>query len=325
MTTTTDPSYVDPTLINPRAVRLVKAFKDALARMRDEEGLTFDDLNAVTDLLQKAQAATGAPLALVAMPLFSEVFQGGRDGYTPSEEVNSPTYIAGSPRIDNPGILPMRPDEPGTPLVVSGRVLDGNRRPIEGAKVDIYHAANNGDYSALYDDGVPTYNLRGHLFTDADGRYTFTTVTPVAYADSHIRKVDGVVQAVAALGRSLYRPAHIHYEVHHPDLITPWRGEVYFKETRSSPSTSSAEPWPLPHCRPTPSCTRTPRTQQPQASRAPTVRWSSTSSSRPAPARTASPRTERRHDRRGRDRLGAGPAQHCFLPPLRPPRVRRGA
>lgn len=82
MTTTTDPSYVDPTLINPRAVRLVKAFKDALARMRDEEGLTFDDLNAVTDLLQKAQAATGAPLALVAMPLFSEVFQGGRDGYT---------------------------------------------------------------------------------------------------------------------------------------------------------------------------------------------------------------------------------------------------
>ncbi|MDX2548649.1 hypothetical protein ACOT81_44715 [Streptomyces sp. WI04-05B] len=229
MTTTTDPSYVDPALINPRAVRLVKAFKDALARMRDEEGLTFDDLNAVTGLLQKAQAATGAPLALVAMPLFSEVFQGGRDGYTPSEEVNSPTYIAGSPRIDNPGVLPMRPDEPGTPLVVSGRVLDGNRRPVEGAKVDIYHAANNGDYSGLYDDGVPTYNLRGHLFTDADGRYTFTTVTPVAYADSHIRKVDGVVQAVAALGRSLYRPAHIHYEVHHSDLITPWRGEVYFK------------------------------------------------------------------------------------------------
>ncbi|MEH0525619.1 dioxygenase family protein [Streptomyces stelliscabiei] len=229
MTTTTDPSYVDPALINARAVRLVNAFKDALARMRDEEGLTFDDLHAATDLLQKVQAATGAPLALVSMPLFSEVFQGGRDGYTPSEEVNSPTYIADSPRIDNPGILPMRPDEPGTPLVVSGRVLDGKRRPIEGAKVDIYHAANNGDYSGLYDDGVPRYNLRGHLFTDADGRYAFTTITPVAYADSHIMEVDGVTDAVAALGRSLYRPAHIHYEVHHPDLIAPWRGEVYFK------------------------------------------------------------------------------------------------
>ncbi|WBO69511.1 hypothetical protein [Streptomyces camelliae] len=47
MTTSTDPSYVDPALIHPRAVRLVNAFKDALARMRDEEGLTFDDLKEV--------------------------------------------------------------------------------------------------------------------------------------------------------------------------------------------------------------------------------------------------------------------------------------
>jgi hypothetical protein len=39
MTTITDPSYVDPALINPRAVCLVEAFKDALARLRDEEGL----------------------------------------------------------------------------------------------------------------------------------------------------------------------------------------------------------------------------------------------------------------------------------------------
>ncbi|MGW5064404.1 dioxygenase family protein [Streptomyces sp. NPDC004096] len=229
MTTGINPSYVNPALINPRAVRLIKAFKDALARLRDEEGLTFDDLNTVTSLLQRIQTATGAPLALVAMPLYGELFQGGKDGYTPSEDVNSPTFIPGSPRIDNPGTLPMRPDEPGTPLIVSGRVLDGHGRPLVGAKVDTYPAANNGNYSALYDDGVPKYNLRGHQFTDADGRYSFTTITPVAYADSHIIEVEGVVEAVAALGRSLYRPAHIHYEVHHTDLITPWWGEIYFK------------------------------------------------------------------------------------------------
>lgn len=229
MTTTTDPSYVDPALINPRAIRLVEAFKDALARLRDEEGLTFDDLNAVTDLFQQLQKATGAPLALVAMPLYGELFQGGRDGYTPSEDVKSPTVIPGSPRIDNPGTLPMRPDEPGIPLIVSGRVLDGHGQPLGGARLEIYHAANNGNYSGLYDDGVPKYNLRGHLFTDADGHYTFTTVTPVAYADEYAMAIDSVVEAAAALGRSLYRPAHIHYEVHHPDLITPWFGEIYFK------------------------------------------------------------------------------------------------
>ncbi|MBD9727335.1 hypothetical protein [Streptomyces caniscabiei] len=229
MTTTIDPSYVDPALINPRALRLVQAFKEALARLRDEEGLTFEDLNTVTETLQQMQEATGVPLALAAMPLYGELFQGGRDGYTPSEDVTSPTFIPGSPHVDNGGALPMRPDEPGTPLVVSGRVLDGHGQPLAGAELDIYHAANNGNYSGLWDDGVPQYNLRGHLFTDADGRYSFTTVTPVAYADAATMAVDRVVQAAAALGRSLYRPAHIHYEIHHPDLIIPWFGEVYFK------------------------------------------------------------------------------------------------
>ncbi|WP_329370957.1 hypothetical protein [Streptomyces sp. NBC_01483] len=113
MTTTTDPSYVDPALINPRAVRLVKAFKDALAQMRDEEGLTFDDLNAAAGLLQKIQLATGAPLALVAMPLYSELFQGGRDGCTRSEDVNSPTYISGSPRTTTPTPCRCGPTNPG--------------------------------------------------------------------------------------------------------------------------------------------------------------------------------------------------------------------
>ncbi|MEW1648549.1 hypothetical protein [Streptomyces sp. NPDC091219] len=114
-TPTTDPSYVDPALINPRVIRLIEAFKDALARMRDEEGLTFDDLHAAAEVLQQIQTALGIPLALAAMPLYSELFQGGQDGYTPNDEVNSPTFFAGPPQISNPGTLPMRDDEPGTP------------------------------------------------------------------------------------------------------------------------------------------------------------------------------------------------------------------
>jgi hypothetical protein len=106
--------------------------------------------------------------------------------------------------------------------------VDGHGRPIAGAKLEIFHAADNGDYAGLYDDGVPEYNLRGHRFTDSAGRYSHTTVVS-SYADPHITAVEGVAEACAALGRSLYRPAHIHYEVHHPDLITPWAGEIYFK------------------------------------------------------------------------------------------------
>lgn len=230
MTSTTPASWetVDPALVNSRAVRLVEAFKDALARMRDEHGLTFDDLNTVTTLLQQLHASTGVPLSLCAMPLFSEVFQGGGDGYTVSEDVDSPTYVSGSPLVDNPGRLPMRPDEPGVPLIASGRVLDGRGNPLSGAELVIYHASNDGIYSGIWDDGQPRYNLRGRQLTDADGRYTFTTITPVPYSNAPSEAVESVAKAAAALGRSLYRPAHIHYEIHHPDLIKPYRGEVYF-------------------------------------------------------------------------------------------------
>src|SRR2546426_688299 len=95
--------------------------------------------------------------------------------WTDMTTTTDPSY-AGPPHIGTPGALPMRPDEPGTPLSVSGRILDGHGRPIEGARLEIFHAADNGNYSGLYDDGVPKYNLRGHQFTDADGRYAFTTI-----------------------------------------------------------------------------------------------------------------------------------------------------
>ncbi|MEV6588743.1 hypothetical protein [Streptomyces acidicola] len=228
MTSATEKSYVDPTLINPRAVRLIEAFKEALIRMRHEHGLTFEDLKATTDLLDKMHAATGLPLSALSMPMWSELFQGGQDGYTPSEGLSGPSYVPGAPAISNPGSLPMRPDEPGVPLIAFGRVLDGNGRPLAGAELDIYHAANDGNYAGIYDDGRPKYNLRGRQVTDADGRYEFTTITPAAYTDTNIAVIDEVKEAAAAVGRSLYRPAHIHYEIHHPDLPTPWRGEVYF-------------------------------------------------------------------------------------------------
>jgi catechol 1,2-dioxygenase len=135
--------------------------------MRDEEGLTYDDFSVATDLLQRVQQNTGAPLAMVFGPLYSEVFLDGRDSFTPAAGVDAFTVIYCTPHIGNPGTLPMRPDEPGTPLSVSGRVPDGHGRPLECAKLEIFHAADNGNCSGLYDDGVPKYNLRGHLFTDA--------------------------------------------------------------------------------------------------------------------------------------------------------------
>jgi protocatechuate 3,4-dioxygenase beta subunit len=63
----------------------------------------------------------------------------------------------------------------GTPLVVTGRVLDSRCRPLAGARVDFWQADGNG----VYDNSG--YRLRGYQRTDAQGRYRLSTVIPGQY------------------------------------------------------------------------------------------------------------------------------------------------
>jgi len=71
---------------------------------------------------------------------------------------------------------------PGTRLVLKGRVLSSDGSPIQGARLDFWQADANG----AYDNGG--YRLRGHQFTDDQGRYSLETVVPGNYAGrtSHI-------------------------------------------------------------------------------------------------------------------------------------------
>lgn len=60
----------------------------------------------------------------------------------------------------------------GAPLRLSGYVLDANCAPIPGAWLDFWQADAVGVY------GTGSFRLRGHQFTDADGRYTLETIVP---------------------------------------------------------------------------------------------------------------------------------------------------
>ncbi|HXS82366.1 MAG TPA: intradiol ring-cleavage dioxygenase [Methylomirabilota bacterium] len=69
----------------------------------------------------------------------------------------------------------IEPDMKGTPLELGGRVYGRNCKPLAGALVDFWHCDDDG----LYDnDG---FRLRGHQFTDAQGRYRLTTIVPGVY------------------------------------------------------------------------------------------------------------------------------------------------
>ena len=63
----------------------------------------------------------------------------------------------------------------GTRIVVSGRAFARDCRPVSGALLDFWHADDAGEY-----DNVG-YRLRGHQFTDAEGRYRLETIVPGLY------------------------------------------------------------------------------------------------------------------------------------------------
>src|SRR5262245_61856385 len=67
------------------------------------------------------------------------------------------------------------PGMAGRPVELSGLVLTRACRPVARALVDLWHADDQGDYDNA------GFRLRGHVFTDADGRYAFNTIVPGLY------------------------------------------------------------------------------------------------------------------------------------------------
>ncbi len=84
---------------------------------------------------------------------------------------------------------------------LAGRVLTRHCKPIAGALVDIWHADATGKYD------LQGYRYRGHLFSDADGAYTVSTVIPGIY-EGRTRHIHVRVQppSRAILTTQLYFP-----------------------------------------------------------------------------------------------------------------------
>ncbi|WP_192843491.1 protocatechuate 3,4-dioxygenase subunit beta [Aureimonas sp. N4] len=91
----------------------------------------------------------------------------------------------------------------GQRIVVYGRVLDENARPVPGALVEFWQANAGGRYRHKKESYLaaidPNFGGCGRAVTDAEGRYSFRTVKPGAYPWPN--------------GVNDWRPAHIHFSV----------------------------------------------------------------------------------------------------------------
>ena len=63
----------------------------------------------------------------------------------------------------------------GQPFELNGLVLTRKCRPVGRVLVDLWHADDAGDYDNT------GFRFRGHLYTDAQGRYRFLTIVPGVY------------------------------------------------------------------------------------------------------------------------------------------------
>ena len=90
---------------------------------------------------------------------------------------------------------------PGAKVVVSGRVLSTDCKPVVRALIDAWQADARGEYDNA------GFTLRGHQFTDESGRYQLETIVPGLYP-GRTRHIHVKVQAPGqpALTTQLYFP-----------------------------------------------------------------------------------------------------------------------
>ncbi len=107
----------------------------------------------------------------------------------------------------------------GERIIVHGRVLDENARPVPNALVEIWQANAGGRYRHRMDTYFapidPNFGGCGRALTDADGHYRFRTVKPGAYPWRN--------------WVNSWRPAHIHFSVFGTAFAQRLVTQMYFE------------------------------------------------------------------------------------------------
>ena len=205
--------------VNLLAAEVINSVADTIRRHK----VTYDEFQAVKGWLIQVGLDGEWPLFMDVWieHAVEEVATENRQGNKGA--IEGPYYVVNAPELTTPATLPMRDDEPGSPLLFQGTITSVDGAPLPGAKVEIWHADSLGYYSQ-YSPGLPEWNLRGTVVADATGQFQINTIEPAPYQIP----TDGACgKLIAAAGWHAWRPAHLHLKVSAPgqQLLT---AQLYF-------------------------------------------------------------------------------------------------
>jgi protocatechuate 3,4-dioxygenase, beta subunit len=134
-------------------------------------------------------------------------------------ELTGPVYGHEAVRPEEADLTRQHAGEPlGERIVVTGRVLDEDGRPVPNTLLEVWQANAAGRYVHVVDQHPapldPNFTGAGRTVTDADGRYTFITVKPGAYPwRNH---------------HNAWRPQHIHFSLFGSSFLSRIVTQMYF-------------------------------------------------------------------------------------------------
>jgi protocatechuate 3,4-dioxygenase beta subunit len=125
----------------------------------------------------------------------------------------------------------------GQRIIVTGRVLDENTKPVPNTVMEIWQANAAGRYIHSRDNWPapldPNFTGVGRVVSDAQGRYRYITVRPGAYPwGNH---------------HNAWRPAHIHLSLLGPAFATRLVTQMYFPDDPLIPLDPIANAVPMPY------------------------------------------------------------------------------
>lgn len=201
-----------------RTEEVVDALVESIRTVITDHRVDYDEFHAAVRFLVRVGSSGEIPLLLAVFleRTVDEVTHAASTSSTTT--IEGPFYVPGAPLLKAPCKLPRRVDESGEPLIVSGTVRDTNGQALTGAELDMWQATGDipGQYSNVH-PGLPEFNLRGRLRADERGRFEVETVVPAPY---EIRRSGPTGELFELLGKSAWRPAHLHFKVSHPGYRT---------------------------------------------------------------------------------------------------------